>query len=117
MGATLPIVARWLGATPKGIAGTGLLYSANTAGAVCGCLLAGFYLLRVHDVVVATLVAAALDCVVAASAWFLSILEPHGEPSNDSQGLAKARHYAELHRGPGLYLAIGLSDVVRSAPR
>ena len=112
LGATLPIVARWPGSTPKGISGTGLLYSANTAGAVCGCLLAGFYLLRVHDVIVATLVAAALDGVVAASAWFLSIREPHGEPSSDSRGLAKARHYVPGHdvRRPGtVYLAIGLS--------
>jgi len=57
---SLPVVARWLGATPKGVTGVGLLYSANTVGAVLGCLLAGFYLLRVHDMAIATLVAAAV---------------------------------------------------------
>ena len=96
MGATLPVVARWLGATPKGVSRVGLLYSANTAGAVLGCLLAGFYLLRVHDMATATLVAAALDGVVAATALALSILEPHGTPSDNSEGLAKARHYVGI---------------------
>ena len=88
MGATLPVVARWLGATSKDVSGVGLLYSANTVGAVLGCLLGGFYLLRVHDMAMATLVAAAVDGVVAASALGLSVLEPHGTPSEDSHGLA-----------------------------
>ena len=118
MGATLPVVARWLGATPKGVSGVGLLYSANTAGAVLGCLLAGFYLLRVHDVAIATWVAAALDGIVAASALVASILEPHGTPSDNSHGLARARHDARVAheevaaRVPwswAVYLAIGLS--------
>ena len=112
MGATLPVVARWLGATPKGVSGVGLLYSANTAGAVLGCLLAGFYLLRVHDMAIATLVAAALDGVVAASALVLSSLEPHGTPTDQPHGLAKARHYVRTARLPwswAVYLAIGLS--------
>ena len=39
----------------------GLLYGGNTAGAVFGCLLAGFYLLRVTDMTVATFVAVALN--------------------------------------------------------
>ena len=45
MGATLPVVARAAGTA----ASLGLLYGANIAGAVSGCLLAGFYLLRVFD--------------------------------------------------------------------
>ena len=49
MGATLPAVARWVEATPRGISWLGFFYGGNTAGAVAGCLLAGFYLLRVHD--------------------------------------------------------------------
>ncbi len=35
-----------------------ILYGVNTGGAVVGCLLAGFYLLRIHDVAFATYVAA-----------------------------------------------------------
>ena len=68
MGASLPALARWLEATPRGVSWVGWLYSANIAGAVCGCLLAGFYLLRVHDMAVATYVAAAHQPVVVALA-------------------------------------------------
>ncbi len=54
MGASLPALARWLETTPRGVSWVGWLYSANIAGAVSGCVLAGFYLLRVHDMAVAT---------------------------------------------------------------
>jgi spermidine synthase len=37
----------------------------NTTGAVFGCLLAGFYLLRIYDVAIATYVAAGINMVVA----------------------------------------------------
>src|SRR5882762_2475687 len=47
MGATLPAIARWVDRTPRGISWLGLFYGGNTLGAVVGCLLAGFYLLRV----------------------------------------------------------------------
>ena len=39
----------------------GLLYMANLAGGATGTVLAGFYLLRVHDTVVATAVAVAIN--------------------------------------------------------
>jgi len=65
MGASLPAAARWLETSPEGVSWMGLLYGSNTVGAVFGCLLAGFYLLRVHDMTTATLVAAALNVVVA----------------------------------------------------
>jgi spermidine synthase len=66
MGATLPAIARWIEATPRGISWLGLFYGGNIAGAVFGCLLAGFYLLRVHDMAVATYVAAGVNGTVAA---------------------------------------------------
>ena len=65
MGATLPAVARWTGAARTGVAQTGMLYAANTIGAVAGVLTASFYLLRVYDTVVATLVAVGLNVAVA----------------------------------------------------
>jgi spermidine synthase len=65
MGASLPAASRWLETTPAGVSWMGLLYGGNTAGAVFGCLLAGFYLLRVHDMATATLVAAAINGAVA----------------------------------------------------
>src|ERR1700676_4726156 len=61
MGASLPEIARWIKTTPRGISWLGLLYSANTVGAVLGCLLAGFYLLRIFDMATATYVAAAIN--------------------------------------------------------
>ncbi|MEX1256376.1 MAG: fused MFS/spermidine synthase [Gemmatimonadota bacterium] len=65
MGATLPAIARWVEATPKGVSWLGFFYAGNIGGAVFGCLLAGFYLLRVHDMTVATLAAAGLNILVA----------------------------------------------------
>ncbi|MDE2832833.1 MAG: SAM-dependent methyltransferase, partial [Gemmatimonadota bacterium] len=65
MGATLPAIARWTESTPRGISWLGFFYGGNIAGAVCGCLFAGFYLLRLYDVVTATYVAVALNLAVA----------------------------------------------------
>jgi spermidine synthase len=58
MGATLPAVGRWVEATPRDVSWLGFFYGGNIAGAVFGCLLAGFYLLRVHDMSTAVFVAA-----------------------------------------------------------
>ena len=65
MGATLPAVARWVETTPQGVAWLGFFYGGNIAGAVFGCLLAGFYLLSAHDTTYATFVAAAINVAVA----------------------------------------------------
>jgi spermidine synthase len=72
MGATLPVVAAWLRADARGAAWLGWCYAANTAGGVLGCVAAGFYWLRVHDAVVATGVAAALNLGCAALAFTLA---------------------------------------------
>src|SRR5579871_3611412 len=64
MGASLPAIARSVEATPRGISWLGLLYSSNIAGAVVGSVLAGFYLLRVHDLGVATYTAATINVAV-----------------------------------------------------
>ena len=72
MGATLPAIARWMETSKAGIAKLGLFYAANIVGAVCGCLLAGFYLLRVHDMTIATLFALALNVIVAVIAFALA---------------------------------------------
>ena len=82
MGATLPAVARWTGTTRTGVARTGVLYAANTIGAVAGVLTASFYLLRVHDTVVATLAAVGLNGAVALGALWLASSRPHTEASD-----------------------------------
>src|SRR5208337_4858543 len=65
MGATLPAIARWVETDPEGVSWLGFFYGGNIAGAVFGCLLAGFYLLRVHDMATATYTAAAINLGVA----------------------------------------------------
>ena len=72
MGATLPAIARWVETTPEGVSWLGFFYGGNIAGAVLGSLLAGFYLLRVHDTVIATFAAAALNVVVAVIALVIA---------------------------------------------
>ena len=77
MGATLPAMARWVEATPQGMSWLGFFYGGNIAGAVFGCLAAGFYLLRLHDMATATLVAASLNVAVALAALLLAHSTPH----------------------------------------
>lgn len=68
IGATLPALAPAAGGGGHGAARIGYLYCANVVGAVAGCVLAGFYFLRVHDIAVATYVAAALNIAAACAA-------------------------------------------------
>ncbi len=84
MGATLPAIARWVETNPRGVRWLGFFYGGNIAGAVFGCLLAGFYLLRIHDMVVATLVAAAINFTVGGIGLWLSHRTSHaaGETSD-----------------------------------
>ena len=77
MGATLPAIARWVEATPKGVSWLGFFYGGNIAGAVFGSLLAGFYLLRVHDMAVATYVAMFLNIAVALAGLALAKVTTH----------------------------------------
>ena len=81
MGATLPAVARWVQAQPQGVAWLGFCYAANIGGAVLGSLAAGFYLLRVYDVYVTTLVAVALNVGTAvASLWLAARVRAAATP-------------------------------------
>jgi spermidine synthase len=74
MGATLPAISRWVETTPQGVSWLGFFYGGNIVGAVFGCLLAGFYLLRVHDMPTATYVAAAINVTVALTALIVASL-------------------------------------------
>src|SRR5262249_15762587 len=71
MGATLPAIARWrIG--ERQAANVSLLYMANLVGATTGTVMAGFYLLRVYDTIVATRVAVAVNFVVATAFYALA---------------------------------------------
>ncbi|MEO6569505.1 MAG: fused MFS/spermidine synthase [Opitutaceae bacterium] len=105
MGATLPAVARWVKATPSGISWLGFFYGCNIVGAVAGCLVAGFYLLRFYDVQRASYVAVALNLVVAAVA-FLTAKATRYEPAKE-EGSASL---FSIPAGSGpVYLTIALS--------
>ena len=73
MGASLPAIVRWTESTPRGESWWGMLYGGNTAGAVFGCLLAGFYILRIYNMAMGTFTAVAINLAVAAvSLWLAS---------------------------------------------
>ena len=71
-GAALPIVSRGLGKSRRDVSWLGILYCFNTAGGVFGAGLAGFYLLRLHDLAVANTVAVAINALVALAALGVS---------------------------------------------
>lgn len=108
MGATLPAIARWLDSSPAGMSRLGALYTANIVGAVAGCLLAGFYLLRIHDMAVATYVAAAINLALAVTALVLASVVTH-HPSAPAQVADRS-----CERVPDIwavYAVVGLSGL------
>jgi spermidine synthase len=107
MGATLPAVARWVRTTPAGIGWLGWFYGGNLAGAVFGCLLAGFYLLRIHDVAVATYAAVGINASVAIVALLLARWAPYRPEAADPSTLGDLPRT----RNWPVYLAIGLSGM------
>ena len=106
MGATFPVVSRWLEPTKSGVSRIGLLYGANIGGAVFGCLWAGFYLLRVYDLAVATYVAVATNILIALGGFGLAA----GYKYRPSTYGATTEHGTQV-RGTLIYLAIGLSGL------
>mgnify|MGYP000889459240 CR=1 FL=1 len=118
MGATLPAIARWVETTRKGVSQLGFFYAGNTIGAVFGCLLAGFYLLRVHDMLIATYVAVAINCSVCVIGLILSTLTHYKKPVNQSHVLllneaSKSQDALEekIRGAWAIYLAIALSGL------
>jgi spermidine synthase len=114
MGATLPAAARWVEASARGIAWMGYFYGANTLGAVVGCVLAGFFLLRVFDMPTATYVAAGLNGVVAIGAFGLSRLAPGLGSQHDAAPPTAASKPAALSVQT-VYVTIGLSGMTALA--
>lgn len=110
MGASLPAIVRWIESTPRGVSWWGLLYGGNTAGAVFGCLVAGFYLLRIYDTATATYAAAAVNLIVAAVSFALASRTPqrsNAEPVNEST-IQPAHENAQASRWP-VHLTIAFS--------
>jgi spermidine synthase len=107
MGGSLPAIARWIETTPKGVSWLGYLYSANIWGAIAGCLLAGFYFLRVYDMAVTTYVAASINLAVALLGILLATRASHIHVDG-------AKTAKRTQRAPGaafIYTAIALSGM------
>jgi spermidine synthase len=112
MGASLPAMARWIRSSPAGVSWLGFFYGGNIAGAVLGSMLAGFYLLRLFDMAVATYVAVAINFIVALLGMALARvaayeLAPYERESSDGELAA-----VERPAGAGaIYLTIALSGL------
>ncbi len=112
MGASLPAVARWVEATPQGVSWLGFLYGGNIAGAVFGCLFAGFYLLRVFDMAVATYTAAAINFAVAAISFALAKRAPfQAHAVTPAQASVATSPPISTGRPWDVYIAIALSGM------
>lgn len=106
LGASLPAIARYVESSSRGVSWLGYFYGGNIAGAVCGCLVAGFYLLRVYDMPTATCVAVAINAAVAWLSYRVSTRTryeptPPADPSADKAPSAQR----------SVYVAIGLSGL------
>ncbi len=110
MGATLPAIARWVKTTRTGVSWLGFFYAGNIAGAVLGCLLAGFYLLRVYNMTISTLVAVLLNILVGGAALLLAARTNASAASQENDSQASESPAQKSSRADTLvYLAVALS--------
>ncbi len=107
MGATLPAIARWVESTQRGVAWLGFFYGGNIVGAVIGCLLAGFVLLRLLDMATATYCAVAINAAVCGLALLISTVAEYEPPVEVTE--AGAIDWAE--GAWPVYISIGLSGL------
>ncbi|HWB53690.1 MAG TPA: fused MFS/spermidine synthase [Tepidisphaeraceae bacterium] len=110
MGAELPAVTHCFRDSRERLAWVSYCYAGSLAGGLAGGLLAGFYLLRVFDVNVATWTAIAINWAVALSALLLSYKSPVGESKQTAQAnkLPKAERFADAT----IYAAVAFSGAV-----
>lgn len=106
MGATLPAVARFVQTSPQGVSWLGYFYGGNIGGAVLGSLSAGFYLLRVYDMGVATYVAVSLNVLVGLLALFIASRAPY-TPAEE----APAGTVEKAENATAVYVAIAISGM------
>ncbi len=106
MGATLPAISRWIEESPQAASWWGFFYGGNIAGGVFGCLLAGFYLLRLFDLATASYVAAAINIAVAAVSLAMAGRVEYRGPAASADGAG----IRAKDSGP-VFVAIGLSGL------
>ena len=106
MGATLPAIAQVRrGDAVWRVVARAISTAATSAGAVVGCLLAGFYLLRVFDMPTATFVAVALNVAVALLALGIARVTEYA-PAPASASVGPVNPESRL-----VYAAIALSGM------
>src|SRR5438309_2861383 len=108
MGATLPAISRWVETTPRGVSWLGFFYGGNIGGAVIGSLLAGFYLMRVHDLSTTTFVAVGLNVAVSLIALVVSRSTAYAATGAESQAAIARSAWP-------IYLSIALSGLTALA--
>jgi spermidine synthase len=108
LGASLPAIARYVEPSPRGVSRLGYFYGANIAGAVFGCLFAGFYLLRIHDMPTATYVAVAINVAISVLSYRLST-RTHYEPTSPDDPTAFEASPPAAQTS--VYVAVGLSGL------
>lgn len=98
MGATLPLLSRFVTRSLDIVADrVGTLYALNTLGAVCGAILAGFFLIPSFGLGVSTITAACTNILLAAIVCLLSAKwERHGsengsDPISDQASSVKSK--------------------------
>src|SRR2546425_4568289 len=99
MGGSLPAIARRLETTAQGVSRIGLLYSGNVAGAVFGCLIAGFYLLRVYDMAVATYAAGGVNLAPRLASLFFFTRPHYSGTRGNNQPVPPSPGGRTKHRG------------------
>ncbi len=106
MGATLPLIARWVESTPSAATWWGYFYGSNIVGGVFGCFIAGFYLLRVYDMTIASYVAAATNVIIALASFGILSVAGEYKPTDEKSATAPV-----ANRPWGVYVAIGISGL------
>ncbi len=112
MGATLPLLARWVVGTGSAPGrGIGRLYAFNTLGAAAGPLLAAFFLIDTLGLTGAVVISALADIIVAVAAFALAS-RLQAEPRRDSPGRESASVAPELTLPASLLAAASLGFLV-----
>jgi len=111
MGATLPVLARFVARRGEGFAERlSFLYAFNTLGAVAGASLTGFLLLRVFGVTRTLVIAAAVSAAVGLVALAAGRRPLPAEPPRPAASLRAPREDAATGRGRRLVLlGVGVS--------
>jgi spermidine synthase len=114
MGATLPAISRWVEASSSsGIFWLGLFYGGNIAGAVVGSLLAGMYILRVHDAAIATFVAVALNIAVGLMGLAMAKTTPFAPVATESKQSRSPSYFSSYSNR--VYVVLVLSGMTALA--